>query len=256
VTGLANGTTYTFRVIAVNIVGQSTPSDASNAVTPDTPGPRVVSSSPENGATGVSTGANLTATFSRSLDPAFVNTTSVRLRNNATGLAVAATVSYDDATRTITVNPNANLVAGRSHTLSLVGTGTGGIRDLAGNRLATTTVIFTTAADTTAPVVTNSTPANGATGVLVGANTVVDFSETVLGLLQGENVVLRNVATGATVPAVLTANTAGTRVTVNPSANLARNTNYRLTLTGGPTALRDAFDNPLATTTITFRTVQ
>ena len=257
VTGLTNGTTYTFRVIAVNLAGQSTPSAASNAVTPDTPGPRVVSTSPANGASGVSPGANVTATFSKSLDPAFINnTTSVRLRNNATGLNVASTVTYNDATRTITLDPNATLVAGRSFTLTLLGTGASGLRDSAGNRLTTTTVIFTTAADTTAPVVTSSTPADNATGVLVGANTVVDFSETVVGLQQAGNVELRNVATGALVPAALTVNAPGTRVTVNPTANLARNTLYRVTLTGGTTAIRDAFDNPLASTTITFRTVQ
>ena len=140
--------------------------------------------------------------------------------------------------------------------MTLLGTGLSGLRDLAGNRLTTTSVIFTTAPDLTAPVVTSSTPADNATGVLPGANTVVNFSETVVGLLQPGNVELRNVATGALVPAVLKVNTAGTKVTVNPDANLARNTLYRVTLTGGTTALRDAFDNPLATTTITFRTVR
>jgi hypothetical protein len=105
-------------------------------------------------------------------------------------------------------------------------------------------------------VVTSSTPADGATGVLLGANTVVNFSETVVGLLQAGNVELRGVATGALVPSTLKVNTAGTKVTVNPDANLARNTLYRVTLTGGTTALRDAFDNPLATTSITFRTIQ
>jgi hypothetical protein len=68
-------------------------------------------------------------------------------------------------------------------------------------------------------------------------------------------VVLRNVATGAPVSAVLTVNAAGNRLVVNPDVTLERNTLYRLTLTGGPTAIRDAFDNPLATTTISYTTV-
>ena len=77
--------------------------------------------------------------------------------------------------------------------------------------MTTKAVIFTTAADVTAPVVTSSTPADGATNVLRGANAMVNFSETVVGLQQEGNVVLRNVATGLTVPAVLTVNSAGTR---------------------------------------------
>ena len=44
-------------------------------------------------------------------------------------------------------------------------------------------------------------------------------------------------------------------MTVNPDPVLARNTFYRLELTGGPNAIRDGFDNPLASTNITFRTV-
>jgi hypothetical protein len=67
--------------------------------------------------------------------------------------------------------------------------------------------------------------------------------------------VLHNVGTGATVSAALTVNAAGTKVTVNPDVNLARNTFYRLTLTGGSTGIRDAFDNALPTTSINFRTV-
>ena len=48
--------------------------------------------------------------------------------------------------------------------------------------------------------------------------------------------------------------TAGNRITVNPVPSLARNTLYRVTLTGGTSAVRDVVGNPLASTTITFRT--
>ena len=82
---------------------------------------------------------------------------------------------------------------------------------------------------------------------------MIDFSERVVGVNQ-TTVVLTNVATGAAVAKAVNLNAAGTRLTINPNAILARNTLYRITLTGGPTAIRDAFGNPLVTTTITFRT--
>ena len=249
---LSNDVTYTFRVIAVNAIGASAPSAESNAVTPDTAFPRVLSSNPADNAVDVPIGDNLTATFSRAVSsPNW--TAAVQLRNNATGTLVGRVVTYDPATRTVTVNPNANLVPSRSYTMTLIGTGANGIRDAAGVRLPTTTVDFTTRADTTAPVVTTTTPADGATGVGLGANTVVNFSERVVGLNQS-TVELRNTATGTLVPRALTVNAAGTRVTINPDANMARNTVYEVRLVGGPAAIRDAFDNPLATTTFSFRT--
>ena len=48
---------------------------------------------------------------------------------------------------------------------------------------------------------------------------------------------------------------AGTRVaTLNPTARLAANTRYTVSLFGGASAIRDAAGNPLAFTTWTFVT--
>ncbi|MDO9355355.1 MAG: Ig-like domain-containing protein, partial [Solirubrobacteraceae bacterium] len=251
VNGLTNGTAYTFQVVAVNLAGSSAPSAQSNVVTPTTPNPRLVSSVPADNATGVTVSADVTATFDRPVT--LVNGTSVRLRNNATGGNVAAVVTYEPATNTARLNPNANLIPSTSYTLTLLGTGANGIRDAAGLRITTTTVDFTTAADATPPTVVSTTPADGATGVLPGANTVVTFSERVLGATAA-NVVLRDTVTNAVVPSAVTINAAGTVVTINPNANLVRNRLYRLTLTGGPTAVRDAFGNPLVTRTVSFTT--
>ncbi len=253
VSGLTNGTTYTFRVIAVNAVGASSPSAASSAVTPNAPFPTLTSTSPVNNATGVSLTANQVGVFSRAVtSPNW--TAAVQLRNNASGALVGRAVTYNAATRTVTVNPNANLVPGTSYRLTFVGTGANGIRDLAGLRLPTTVINFVSEADTTAPTLTATTPVNNATGVSRTANQVVDFSERVVGINQA-NVVLRNVATGAAVNRALSLNAAGTRLVINPGPTLGANTLYRITLTGGAgTGIRDTSNNPLATTTVTFRT--
>ncbi|MBS2938848.1 Ig-like domain-containing protein [Nocardioides sp. J2M5] len=252
VSGLTNGTTYTFRVISVNAVGESAPSAESGPVVPANPLPRLVSTTPAASATGVSASADQVGVFDRSVSsPSW--TSAVQLRNTATGALVGRVVTYIDATRTVTVNPNANLAAGTTYTLTFLGTGANAIRDAAGNLLPTTSITFTTASDATPPVVVSSTPADGATGVGLGANTVVNLSERVVGA-STSTVVLTNVASGATVSSAVTVNTAGTRITVNPVPSLTRNTLYRVTLTGGAGAIRDALGNPLATTTITFRT--
>jgi Ca2+-binding RTX toxin-like protein len=253
VTGLTNGTTYTFKVIAVNATGPSAPSAASNAVTPGA-AVTLLSTTPVDNATGVSLSADQSGMFSNSVTSANWPA-AVTLRNATSGALVPRTVTYNDVTRTVTVNPNADLIPNTPYTLTFLGTGANGIRDAAGVRLVTTVVDFITVGDTTAPTVNASSPVDGATTFGLAANLTVDFSERVLGAQAADAVVLRNVATNAVIQAAVTVNGAGTRVTVNPTANLARNTQYRLTLTGGPTAIRDAFGNPLATTTITFRTI-
>jgi len=119
VTGLTNGLSYTFRVIATNVVGDSAPSAASNAVTPVNSPPSVLVSNPANGSTGFAIGANLTATFSENV--VNVSNTTVLLRRNSDGVGLGKTVAYNAATRTVTVNPNANLAQNTSYTLTLVG---------------------------------------------------------------------------------------------------------------------------------------
>jgi N,N-dimethylformamidase beta subunit-like, C-terminal/Domain of unknown function (DUF4082)/Malectin domain/Bacterial Ig-like domain len=82
------------------------------------PPPSVTATSPTSGATYVPRSPTLTATVSRSLDPATVNPTTVTLAT-ASGTAVPSSVSYNDATKAITLTPNAQLASTTSYTATV-----------------------------------------------------------------------------------------------------------------------------------------
>ncbi len=253
VNGLINGTSYTFQVRAANVFGVGALSAPSNAVTPTGPAAPVVTvRSPATGATGVAVGANVTATFDQAMVASGINTGTVTLRNPANAL-IASAVSYNATTQTVTLNPNANLAAGTTYTVTLTG-GPAAIRSTAGVALPTTSWSFTTAAaaGNPAPTVTVQTPAANATGVSRSVNVRATFSEPVQGVTNA-TFVLTNTATGAVIAGVI--DQPGPRAwRLNPNAALARNTNYTVTLTGGATAIRDLTNIPLATVSWNFTT--
>jgi dipeptidyl aminopeptidase/acylaminoacyl peptidase len=126
------------------VIAKAAPTSApSAAVTPqpDTSAPTVATRTPAANATVVTLGTNATATFGEPVQG--VGGTTFTLRN-AAGVAVGAAVTYDATTRVATLNPTADLTADTRYTATLTG-GTGAIRDLAGNPLATTSWTFTTA---------------------------------------------------------------------------------------------------------------
>jgi hypothetical protein len=81
----------------------------------------VTNTTPSNLSTGVSSGALLSASFGRPLEPASVNTSTVRLMNAQNGTFVPVAVSYASSTRTITVRPAATLNPRTSYVAFLSG---------------------------------------------------------------------------------------------------------------------------------------
>ncbi|MHA7221961.1 peroxidase family protein [Arthrobacter sp. RHLT1-20] len=245
VTGLTNGTAYTFDVAAINAVGTGAASARSAAVTPvasDTVAPTVTARTPATGAFSVGQTANVTATFNESVTG--LTGTNFQLRLGAT--LVPAVVSYNALTRVATLNPSVTLTADRVYTASLTG-----VRDAAGNIMATTTWSFTTGPN---PTITAQTPASGATAVRRNANVTATFSEAITGFAVAGKVRIQRVSTGADVSSVVSFNTTTRVLTINPNASLASNTQYRVTITGGTTGVRDLAGNPLTTRTWTFTT--
>src|SRR5207245_1398788 len=94
------------------------------------PAPTVASASPAAGARQVGGSAPVAVAFSEAVNPATVNASTFYL-TDAAGNVVAAAVSYNAATFTATLTPNAPLTAFASYTATVVG-GAPGVRDLAG----------------------------------------------------------------------------------------------------------------------------
>ncbi len=244
VTGLTNGTAYTFDVAAVNAVGTGGFSARTAAVTPRTEfvAPTLTARSPAPGALSVSQGANVTATFSEAVTG--VTGTNFQLRQGTT--AIAAVVSYNSLTRVATLNPVATLPADRLYTVTV-----SGVRDLAGNTMATSTWTFTSGP---LPVITSTTPASGAIGVLRNSNTTVTFSEPITGFAAAGSVRIVRASTGADIAVAVTYNATTRVLTINPSATLLASTQYRVIITGGTTRIRDLAGNPLPSRSWTFTT--
>jgi hypothetical protein len=101
--------------------------------------PTVISTNPANGASGVSINQQVTASFSRPMNPATITTSTFTLRQGLTN--VSGVVSYSGVTATLA--PSANLSPNTTYTATV----TTGARDLAGLALASDFVwTFTTAA--------------------------------------------------------------------------------------------------------------
>ena len=93
--------------------------------------PKVTSTTPTNNAKGVAPGANIRATFSEPMQGSSVNTTTFKLKKAGTTTFRTATVTYDPATNSATLDPNNNLQSGSTY----VATVTSGAQDQAGNSL-------------------------------------------------------------------------------------------------------------------------
>ncbi len=144
---------------------------------PDTTAPTVSSTVPVNVATGVAINIKVGATFSEALDPLTITNLNFTLKETVSGAAVAGVVSYSGVSAVFT--PLSNLANSRRYTATVKG-GAGGVKDLAGNALASDYAwSWTTGAapDTTRPTVTLAVPASTAPGFLVPRYIVATFSE-------------------------------------------------------------------------------
>ena len=240
-TGLAQQTTYVYSV-AANCKGgivsdRSVETSESTVTTIDITRPTVIATSPVDGATGVSRAGTSTVTFSEPMDPATINTSTFNIRVTSSGQILAGTVTYNATTRVAEFIPSSPL----PNTTQLTVTVTTGVKDLAGNALATPFTARWTTRDEDGPTVTASLPAQGAQGVSANTAITVTFSEPVQpSTVNTTNLTLKVTATGANVPGTITFNGTNT-ATFTPSSPLVSATSYTFTVTG----LRDIPGNDM-----------
>ena len=98
---------------------------------PDTTAPRVKSTTPKAGATGVSATANVTATFSEDMKASTINTTTFELFRKGSTTKLGASISYDATAHRATLDPTSSLKRGATYKTVV----TTGAEDLAGNSL-------------------------------------------------------------------------------------------------------------------------
>jgi len=119
--------------------------------------PTVASTTPLDGATGVSVAVKPTVTFSEAMLASSITAANVKLLDD-TSTAVAqgaGSPSLSANGLTATITPAANLTQGKTYRIQVVG-GAAGVLDLANHGMASTSTQgtgFSTAADTTAPII-------------------------------------------------------------------------------------------------------
>ena len=114
---------------------------------PDTTAPKVNSTVPAGGATGVSVTAPIGVIFTKMMASPTINTSTIVLRN-ASGVVVPASVFLGGETPTVTITPTAPLANGTTYTVTVKGT----VTDLVGNPMGTDYFwSFTTVAAVTPP---------------------------------------------------------------------------------------------------------
>ncbi len=212
----------------------------------DVTAPTVSSTFPLANATGVAVNAHITASFSEPMDPLTISTATISLAC-PTGTAITGTVGYAGVGNVATFTPTGgNLPANTTCRATI----TTGVKDVAGNALATTfSWTFTTGAalDTTAPTVSSTFPLANAGSVAFNTLVTATFSEAMDPLtitLAPSNMRLA-CPTGTAVTGTVGYAVNGNVATFTPSSNLPASTTCTATITTG---VKDVAGNAMAST--------
>jgi hypothetical protein len=216
------------------------------SVSPVVP-PTVTLVTPLPNASGVALNTStITAAFSKPMDAGTLSAASFSLACPAATVLGAASITYAAASKIATLTlPVGTLLPASTVCKATVTTAA---KDTTGLALAADYVWpFTTgvAADTTAPTVTNTINANGATNVATNTKVGATFSEAMNPLtLTNSSFTLKQTVGNVAVPG--STSYAGTNAVFTPASALLANTNYTATIKGGVTGAEDLAANVMA----------
>jgi Ice-binding-like/Bacterial Ig-like domain len=215
--------------------------DPDKAGNPGLTPPTVISVAPPDGSAGVCPSTIVTATFSKAMNPATINTTTFTL--TGPGGPVAGVVTYDASSNTAIFTPSSALAI---PTVTYTATITTGATDTFGNALASDFVwTFTTGTTnclTGPPTVISVTPPDLSAGICPDTVVVATFSEAMNPATINSTTFL--LAAGSTPVAGAVTYDAPSRVaTFTPTNPLTLSTLYTATITTGA---QDLSGNALA----------
>jgi hypothetical protein len=192
--------------------------------------PVVTSFSPGNGASNVSPTTAVTVTFNTAMDQSSINGTNIQLLDPARN-AIGATVSYNSATFTATLQPLSQLASGTTYTVVVRG---GGVRNTAGTALvASFSWSFATSSATQPPIVVALVPAGSATGVSATTAVSATFNKALNAATVNTTTFQLLGPSNSVVSATVTYNSTTFTATLQPASALAYSTTYTALLPAG-----------------------
>jgi hypothetical protein len=193
--------------------------------------PRVTSTIPVNGATGVALNQKISATFSEPMNATTITAATFTVTGPGATPVVGA-VTYVAGSNTAIFTPAANLTAGKIYTATI----TTGATSALGNALAANYVwTFTTGAttQTSGPTIISTSPVNGATAVPLNQKVSAIFS-TAMNAATINSTTFTVTGPGATPVSGTVTYAAGSNAALfTPTANLAPSTTFTATVTNG-----------------------
>ncbi len=205
--------------------------------------PRLLAADPAQGTTRVSINARPVLTFDGALDASWVGDATVQLRQNGELVAIVLDRPASDRVRLTPVLP---LVPSATYTVHVVG-GHAGLRDSAGNVLATDLdLAFTATDDATLPTAMLQ-PADGAVNVPLGAKASIVFDAPVDPTTISASTVQLRADDGTPLAATVSLGNGDRVVTVVPTTPLQGGLYYRTFVRGGEQGVRELSGNWLAT---------